>query len=121
MKTKKIVCFMIVFVTLISSLALSAFASTLEGTGSEIETQKIGEYIPVAYDHSSLVFSTLKSAKGYFGYDYSYYPCYHYYAGITYNYYYVFTDDSRMYFRVSAVDVDPITGISDPAVPVALD
>ena len=43
---------------------------------------------------------SLSDAKAYYGYDLSYYACNHTYNNVTYNYYYTFSDNSRMYFGV---------------------
>lgn len=71
-------------------------------------------YHPITLDqYTDAIFPSIRSAKDYFGWDRTYYQTSHYYAGVTYNWYYGFADGTKQYFRVNDMDEDGSLSITD--------
>lgn len=68
--------------------------------------------IPVYFDeYSSVSWPSLSAAKAYYGYDFVYTPCAHFYNGSYYNYY-TFPSGPKLFFYAQIDDDDSVRSIS---------
>jgi hypothetical protein len=108
-KIKQLV-WLFVVVVMLFSIFPSTFAATIENDGAA----DTSSYQPVCFDeYSTRTWTSLAEAKKYYGYDFTYIPCSHYYNGSYYNYYYEYSGNSKMYFFVSLDDGNDVWSISE--------
>lgn len=63
--------------------------------------------VPIPFDeYSTRIWDTLLDAKNYYGHDFTYIPCNHYYGGSTYNYFYIMESGAKVYLYVKYDDDD---------------
>lgn len=99
--SKRLICISTVIIMLVFILAIPVSAKVTNN--SNISTSSL--YEPVCLDeYSTMTWPSLSAAKAYYGYDYTYSPCSHYYNYSYYNYYYSFSDGGRLYFYVKYDD-----------------
>ena len=109
MRIKKLVCLFVVVIVL-SVILPSVSAATINNG----DIANPSSYQPVCFnEYSTMVWPTLAKAKEYYGYDFSYHSCSHYYNGQYYNYYYDFSNGSKMYFFVSLDDGNDVWSVPE--------
>lgn len=99
-KLRKVLCVILAVMLFVCTLACNVFATSveIEDNAEEFNTEN---YQPVPFaEYGATNWTSLGAAKSYYGTDLSYYSCYHFYNGSTYNYYCIFNDGSRLYFGV---------------------
>lgn len=104
MNTRKFICSIIIAAMLIGNISVTTFASTV---GKNTASSQTFNYQPVCLDEYGVgTWSTLTDAQKYYGLDRTYYPCYKYYGGAVYNYYFVYDTGAKQYFIVEDFDDD---------------
>lgn len=100
------VSIMLLLVMLLSSITPLTYAAA-KPEGEIAETDRF-LFNPITGDqYTTEPFSSLAAANAYFKWN-SYSTCSVYYQGYYFNYYYLFSNDTRQYFYVKCVDEDPI-------------
>ena len=99
-------------IVLLSNMSIVSYAETWDNCEGAVAPCKIGDVQQVAFDqYSGKVWPSLTAAKDYYGYDWTYNSCYKYYNGTLYNYYYSFSDGSKMYLCVDYYTNDLIDSL----------
>lgn len=110
---KKIIALLVLCILLTNIFVTPCYATLIVTPEENDSIETSSTFYPIAYDqYSSVVWPSLSKAQKYYGTDYSYYQCNHTYQGTVYNFYYLLSDTSKMFFRV-AVNFDGSPILSD--------